>query len=145
MSQMIVQGRCISNKYALNVRLIWIFLHQNLSWGAAPLLLHFDSNFCTFYLLFNCCMQVEKSRKVQALINVQVWQFPSILINVQAQIRPCRVTKGSQKELSCICIYQGHESNFLGLAKVQKNLVWVSIFCWCTLSNKKGDLNKLVG
>ena len=47
---------------------------------------HFGNNFCTFYSL-----EVEESQKVQALMNMQVGQFPPKIINVQAQIRPCRV------------------------------------------------------
>ena len=75
-----MQGRCVSNKYALNVRLIqefFIKIYPGLQHlGCCNILVAISTLLPPFYSL-----QVEESKKVQALINVQVRK----LINVQAQ------------------------------------------------------------
>ena len=91
MSQIIVQGRCVSNKYAVNVRLKWEFFIKIypglLQLGCCNILVAISALF-TFFLL-------STSRRIQkgAGFNKRAGRIVSFkLINVQAKIRPCRVT-----------------------------------------------------
>ena len=58
MSQIIMQGRCIPNKYALNIRLIRDFFYQNVlgccTWVAVAILLQF------LHFLLNTSRRIQK-------------------------------------------------------------------------------------
>ena len=94
MSQIIVQGRCVPNKHAVNVRFIWesfIKIYPGLlHLGCCNILVAISALFTLF--LLSASGTIQKGAGFN-LINVQVLTIVSFkLINVQAQIRPCRVT-----------------------------------------------------